>query len=191
MHADRTTRALLSLLGLALLAAGTAGILAGTDVLGNHLAGRHLTDNPIARYLGDNSVWLWPVAAVVGLAVAILALRWLIAVLTPRSRAGDIVIASGSSAGRTSLDANALTDAVTTEINSYRGVDTSRAKVFGSPTDPRLTISVRTEDSANIAAVRDRIEGDALAHVRQALERPDLPIILTITIGDRQSNRVI
>ncbi|MDT0530950.1 alkaline shock response membrane anchor protein AmaP [Micromonospora sp. DSM 115977] len=189
MHADRTTRALLTVLGMALLAAGTAGILAGTDVLGHHLADRHLTDNPIARYLGDNNVWFWPVAALVGLAAAILALRWLIAVLTPRSRAADITITSAPSAGCTSLDANALTDAVTTEINSYRGVDTSHAKVYGSPTDPRLTITVRTEDSANIAAIRDRIESNALAHIRQALERPDLPIILNINIGDRQSSR--
>lgn len=191
MYAGRITRALLTLLGVALLAAGVAGILAGTDVFGHHLAGRYVTDNPIARYIGDNSAWFWPVAALAGVIAALLALRWLIAVLTPRPRAADITIATDRSAGPTALDADALTDAVTTEINAYRGVDTSHAKVYGSPTDPRLAITVRTDHGADITAVQHRIENDALAHVRQVLDRPDLPITLNITVGNRQSNRVI
>ncbi|MEV4467646.1 hypothetical protein AB0J51_28980 [Micromonospora echinofusca] len=189
MHADRTTRAVLTLLSIALLATGTAGILAGTDVIGHHLATRHLTDNPIARYLGDNSVWFWPVAALAGVVAALLALRWLAAVLTPRPRASDITIVTDGSAEPAALDADALTDAVTAEINSYRGVDTSHAKVHGSATDPQLAITVRTDDDADIAAVRRLIENDALAHVRQALDRPDLPITLDITVGNRRSSR--
>ncbi|MFI7599381.1 alkaline shock response membrane anchor protein AmaP [Actinoplanes sp. NPDC049681] len=190
MYADRTTRLLLTLLGMVLLAAGTVGILAGTDVLGVYLAGRPLTDNPIARYAGDNSAWLWPAAALAGVIAAVLALRWLIAVLTPRPRAADITIATDRSAGRTTLDADALADAVTTEINSYRGIDTSHTMVYGSPTDPRLAITVRTDEDADIAVIQHRIENDALAHIRQALDRPDLPIVLDITVGSRKSSRV-
>jgi hypothetical protein len=191
MYADRTTRALLTLLGVALLAAGTAGILAGADVFGHHLGDRHLTDNPIARYPGDNHVWFWPVAALAGVLAALFALRWLIAVLTPRPRAGDITIGTDRPAGSTLLDADALADAVTAEINSYRGIDTSRATVYGNPVDPRLAITVRSDDDADIAALRQRIEDGVLAHVRQALDRPDLPIILNITVGNRQSSRVV
>jgi hypothetical protein len=191
MYADRTSRALLTLLGVALLAAGTAGILAGADVFGHHLGDRHLTDNPIARYLGDNNDWFWPVAALAGVLAALLALRWLVAVLTPRPRVGDIAIDTDRPAGSTLLDADALADVVTAEINSYRGIDTSRAKVYGSPVDPRLAITVRSDDDADIAALRQRIENGVLTHVRQALDRPDLPIILNITVGNRQSSRVV
>jgi hypothetical protein len=191
MYADRTTRALLTLLGVALLVAGVAGVLAGTDVIGNHLGDRHLTDNLIVRYLGDNSVWFWPVAALAGVLAALLALRWLIAVLTPRPRAGAIIIGTDRSPGLTTLDGGALADAVTAEINSYRGIDTSHAKVYGSPTDPRLTIAVRSDDDADLAALRQRIEDQALAHVRQALDRPDLPVALTIAVGNHRSSRVV
>ena len=191
MYADRTTRALLTLLGVVLLVAGTAGILAGADVFGHHLADRHLTDNPIARYLGDNNDWFWPVAALAGVLAALLALRWLVAVLTPRPRVGDIAIDTDRPAGSTLLDADALADVVTAEINSYRGIDTSRAKVYGSPVDPRLAITVRSDDDADIAALRQRIEDGVLAHVRHALDRPDLPIILDITVGNHQSSRVV
>jgi hypothetical protein len=112
-------------------------------------------------------------------------------VLTPRPRAGDITIDTDTPAGSTLLDADALAGAVTAEINSYRGIDTSRAKVYGSPVDPRLAITVRSDDDADIAALRLRIEDGVLAHVRQALDRPDLPIILNITVGNRQSSRVV
>jgi hypothetical protein len=190
MYADRTNRALLTILGVVLAAAGTGGILAGTDVLGHHLADRYLTDNPIARYLGDNSVWFWPVAALVGVLAALLALRWLIAVLTPAPRAGDITVVGDRSGGTTAVDAGALTDAVTAEINSYRGIDASHARMYGSPGDPRLVIAVRTGGDADIAAVRQHIEDDALAHVRRALDRPDLPITLDITVGRRPISRV-
>lgn len=190
MYADRTNRALLTLLGVVLLTAGTAGILAGTDVLGHHLPDRYLTDNLITRYIGDNSVWFWPVAALTGVIGAVLALRWLIAVLTPPPRAGDITIAGDRSRGTTALDAGALTDAVTTEINSYRGIDTSHARMYGSPNDPHLAIAVRTGGDADIAAIRHHIEDDALAHVRHALDRPDLPITLDIMVGKRPMSRV-
>jgi hypothetical protein len=190
MYADRTNRVLLTMLGVVLTAAGTGGILAGTDVLGNNLADRYLTDNPIARYLGDNSVWFWPVAALTGVLAAVLALRWLIAVLSPAPRAGDITIAGDRSGGTTTVDAGALTGAVTTEINSYRGIDTSHARMYGSPGDPRLAIAVRTGGDADIAAVRKHIEDGALAHVRRALDRPDLPVTLDITVGRHPISRV-
>ncbi|KUL41253.1 hypothetical protein ADL15_05130 [Actinoplanes awajinensis subsp. mycoplanecinus] len=190
MYADRTNRALLTLLGTSLLAAGTAGVLAGTEVFGSHLAGRYLTDNPIARYVGDNSIWFWPVIALAGVIAAGLALRWLIAVLTPPARAGDIVIAGDRADGPTTLNAGTLADAVTTEIDSYRGIDASHAGVYGSPTDPRLAITVRTSSDADIAAVRHHIEDDALTHVRHVLNRPDLPVILDIAVGKRHTSRV-
>jgi hypothetical protein len=190
MRPDRTNRILLILLALILLAAGIAGILAGADVFGRHVDRRHLTDNPVSRYIGHHSVWFWPVVALAGVIVALLALRWLIAVLTPPPRAGDITIPTDRTVGRTALDSNALTDAVTDEIDSYRGVDTSHAKVYGGPADPQLAITVSTASDADIAEIRRRIEDGALAHTRQALDRPDLPITLDITLGNRQLSRV-
>jgi len=190
MHADRTNRVILGLLGLLLLAAGTAGILAGTDVLGATVDHQHLTANPVAEFIGTNSVWFWPVAAVIGVIVALLALRWLITVLMPARRAATIVVPGDRSAGSTTLESRALSDALTAEVETYRGVRSARAWVDGNPSDPRLNLAVGIDEDADLVVLRHRIETEGLTHARQALDRPDLPIRLEMNVTGHQSSRV-
>jgi hypothetical protein len=190
MHADRTNRALLALLGLMLLAGGTAGLLAGTEALGDDLDRRHLLDNPVARFIGDNSAWFWPVTALAAAVLALLAMRWLIAVLSPAPRAADIAIGADRSAGRTSLRSGALSDVLATELETYRGVHAARVKVSGTPNDPSLDVTVRATEDADLARLRHRIEAEALTHARHALDTPGLPVRLDLTTTDHRSSRV-
>jgi hypothetical protein len=190
MHADRTNRVVLALLGVLLFAGGTLGVLAGTEALGRDLDRRRLLDNPVARFIGDNSVWFWPTVALAAALLALLALRWLIAVLSPAPRAGDIAIRGDRSAGRTSLRSGALGDALTTELQTYRGVHAAHVRVSGTPTAPGLDIAVRTTEDADLARLRQRIETEALTHARQAIDTPQLPIRLDLTTTDHRSSRV-
>jgi hypothetical protein len=189
MHADRTNRAVLALLGLLLSVGGTLGVLAGTDILGRD-ADRRLADHPVAGFIGDNSVWFWPAAALAAALLALLALRWLIAVLSPAPRAGDITIRGDRSAGRTTLRSAALSDALATELQTYRGVHVAHVRVSGTPTDPGLDIAVGTTEDADLAQLRQRIEAEALTHARAALDTPRLPIRLDLTTTDHRSSRV-
>jgi hypothetical protein len=190
MHADRTNRALLTLLGLLLLAAGVAGILAGTDILGHQVGNRSLIANPVGHYIGDNSAWFWPIAALAAAVLALLALRWLVAVLRPDARPGDIHIAAAPTTGRTTLDSGALRDALTAEIETYRGVDNARIRVLGTPDAPRLAVTVRVTNDSDLVALRRRLETQALQHARQVLDSPDLPIRLHLSLTN-QTSRVI
>jgi hypothetical protein len=190
MHADRTSRAVLALLGLLLVTAGTAGVLAGTDVFGRDVDRRHLLDNPVAAFIGDNTVWFWPVVALVAVILAVLALRWLIALLSPAPRAAGIVVGGDRSSGRTVLRAGALGDALTTELETYRGVHAARVRVSGPPTDPALDITVRTTEDADLARLLHRIETEALTHARHALDAPRLPVHLDLTGTDHRAGRV-
>lgn len=187
MHADRTNRALLILLGLVLLAAGVAVILAGADILGDQLGNRHLLANPVAHYIGDNSAWLWPIAALAAALLALLAIRWLVAVLRPEPRIGHIHIAATPATGRTTLDSGALRDALTAEIETYRGVDNARIRVLGTPDAPRLAVTVRATNDSDLVALRRRLETQALQHARQALDSPDLPIRLHLSLTNQTS----
>jgi hypothetical protein len=180
MPADRTNRWVLGSTGLLLAGAGAAGLLAGVGVFGEEVADRALFDNAAGEFFGRNGTWLWPVLAVAGAVLLIGALLWLRRQLLP-DRAGDLPLASGPR-GRTELTSAALTDAVTAEIGSYRGVDTARARLHGDTEDPELAVAVTLEDRADLLEVRRRVETEALAAARQALGR-DVPIRLDLDVS--------
>jgi hypothetical protein len=191
MHADRTNRVVLALLGTLLAAAGGAGVLAGTPLSGDVLPYRPLLDNPIGRFWGGHSAWAWPAAAALTVFAAIVALRWLVTIVLSTDRVGDIVVAKEGSAGSTTLSAAALSDALDAEIGAYHGVRSARSRVVGGPTRPMLVVVVDTDRTADLAGLRERIEATALSHARQALDRAELPIRLDLTIGSRNGSRVV
>lgn len=192
MHADRANRAILLLIGLLALAAGMLGLGAGFGGFGHRLQHQHLFDNPASRYIGRNGVLLWVLATVAGLVLLLLALRWLYALLFSTDRADTIAVRgehpwkglAARTAGRTLVVPAAISDAVIDEIRDYRGVTAARARVLGAATNPRLVVHVSVARDADIAALRDRIDQGALAHTRTALDRPDLPIQLDITVAE-------
>lgn len=190
MHADRTNRISLLLLALLLIA---VGVDAGAASIGAYGAGiRHsrLMANPTGNFIGAQGAWLWPVAAVAAVIVVLLALRWLLALLFSTDRTGDLPISQASSAGRTTLAAGALTEAVAQEIESYRGVDSARARLIGDPADPELVVTVTLEETTDFAVARQRIETGALTHARTAVGNPSMPAQLDLTVTTRRATRV-
>jgi hypothetical protein len=190
MHADRTNRITLLLLALLLIAAGLDAGAASLGRYGRTTQHSRLMANPTGRFFGAQGAWLWLVVAAAALIVVILALRWLAAVLFSTDRSGDLLIAPGGRPGRTILAAGALTDAVGGEIDSYRGVDTARARLIGDPGRPRLVVTAILEETADLAALRHRIETEALTHARTALGNPALPVQLDLTVTTRRATRV-
>jgi hypothetical protein len=190
MHADRTNRTMMLLFAVLLIVVGLDAGAASIGVYGTATAHSHLMDNPTGRFIGTNGVWLWPVAAVAALIVALLALRWLIALLFSTDRAGDLLIRSNSGAGRTTLAGGALTDAVVEEIEGYRGVNLARARLIGDREDPELVVTAALEDTADLVELRQRIETEALTHARQALGNMALPTQLDLTISTKRAARV-
>jgi len=190
MHADRTNRTMMLLFAVLLIAVGLDAGAASIGVFGAGTTHSDLMDNPTGHFIGNNGVWLWPVAAVAALIVALLALRWLIALMFSTDRAGDLLIRSGSGAGRTTLASGALTDAVAEEIEGYRGVNAARARLIGDREDPELVVTAALEETADFAALRQRIETGALTHARAAVGNPSLPTRLDLTVTTKRSTRV-
>jgi hypothetical protein len=189
MHADRTNRIMLILLAVALTAAGVVGALAGFGALGPVTKHGELPANRVGAYFGRHGDWLWPVIAAVALIVALAALRWLLALLFSTDRAGDLPLTGDRSAGRTTLSTAALTDAVASEIDSYPGVHSARARLIGDPRAPTLVVTATLEESADLPGLRRRIEANAVEHARQALDDPELPVRLDLTVTTRQAHR--
>ncbi|WP_433088768.1 alkaline shock response membrane anchor protein AmaP [Dactylosporangium sp. CA-052675] len=190
MHADRTNRVALAVLGLVLLGMGVTGLLLGAEFFGARAAHRTLVDNDVVRFAIAQRDWLWPVVAVFAVVVALLALRWLHTILFSTGRLAGIRVAGDRAAGRTTLISAALRDAVSGEIEQYRGVRSARTHVEGSPADPRLAVTVHADRDADLAALRHNIEDNALIHARHALDAPALPIRLDVTTARRRGPRV-
>jgi hypothetical protein len=178
MHADRTNRVTLILFGLLLLAAGGAGITASTGVFGSAFSRRALLANPASNYIGHHGGWLWPAIAGGCLLLALACLRWIVALVASTDRASDLTIPGGTDQGTTILQPAALTDALTREISAYHGVEAARSRVIGDGNDPEIVLTVTTAPAADLPALHRRIETEALAHARQALGKPSLPIQL-------------
>jgi hypothetical protein len=190
MHADRTNRIILLLLAVLLIAAGLAAGAASIGVLGTATRHSRLTANPAGNFIGTQGGWLWPVAAVAAAILVLLTLRWLLALLFSTDRSGDLLIHPGPPAGRTTLAPRALTEAIVEEIESYRGVNSARARVLGEPEDPELVVTAELDENADLPALRHRIETSALAHARSAVGNPSLPTQLDLTVTTKRLSRV-
>lgn len=190
MHADRTNRTAALLLALLLLAVGLIGALAGFGAFGTVTKHGGLLSNRVGAYFSDHGDWLWPVIAVAAALLALLALRWLLALLFSTDRAGNLTLTGDRSAGRTTLVPAALTDAVSEEISSYAGVQSARARLIGDASSPTLVVGATLHDTADLPRLRRRIETQAIGHARQALANPELPVRLDLSVTDRQASRV-
>ena len=185
MHADRTNRVALILLGLLALLTGAAALTASAGGFGATFSHRALFANRVSSYTGEHGSWLWPAAAVACLLIALATLRWILALLVSTDRAGEINVPGSEDHGTTILQAAALTGALTREIETYHGVDTASARVLGDAGDQELVITVTARQSADLKALHHRIETQALAHARQATGKPALPIQLDLDVSRR------
>lgn len=184
---DTANRLVLAALGLLLLGAAGAGLAAGLGTWGSGLAQRPVLD-PALRDAVDRHGWLWAVAAAAGLVLAALACRGLLAQLrTDRIRV--LELESDPRAGETTIPAAVLTDAVANEISGYRGVRRITARMIGTAGLPRVVLHVDLADRAPIGEVRERIDGEAIPHLRAALRDPGLPVQLEIVIAPVRGGR--
>lgn len=208
MHADRTNRVVLALIGLLAVVIGTGGLLISGGVFGDRFSRRLVTDNQFIRYFHDEGDWLWPTIAAVAFVIMLLSLVWLLRLLFSTDRAGGIALPSAHpsrreshaqrrrehaagaierdhATGHTSISASALSQAVAQEIQTYHGVWAARARVLGQPANPSLAIEVKATRWADLPALVLRIEHEAIVHARQALESSRLPVKLDIAVTEK------
>ncbi len=182
MHADRVNRAALILFGLLVLAIGAAGMTASVGVYGQGFAHRFLLANGVSAYIGHHD-WVWYAAAGACLLILLAALRWIVALLISTDRAGDIRIPVAAREGTTILRPAAVSEALTREIGAYHGVEAVRGRIIGDGADPEVVLAVTASEAADLRALHQRIETQALAHARQSLSKADLPIHLDLTVS--------
>jgi hypothetical protein len=123
--------------------------------------------------------------AAVCLVFALLGLRWLLAQLTT-DRVGQLDLTTDDRDGLTTVHGSALTDAVEAEVEDLRGV-TGASASLRDRRGRRLTVTVDLAEYADIAEVRQSLEDRVVAHARQAVDDPDLPVDVELRPGSTRS----
>jgi hypothetical protein len=186
MHADRTNRFALTLFGLLVLLIGAAGLAASVGAFGHSFSHRTLFANRVSTYVGHHA-WIWYAAAAVCFIIALLALRWILVLAISTDRAGDIPIPVAMSDGTTVLQPAAIIGALTREVSTYHGVDNTHGRIIGDGAAPELVLEVTARQGADLHALYQRIEAEAFAHARQALDKGNLPIKLDLDVSRRNT----
>ena len=199
MHADRTNRTALILLGFISLIAGAGAMALSVGLFGTGRSRKSLLSNTVSMYVGAHGSWIWAAAAVFAALLVLVMLRWLATLLLSTDRSGDLDIPRDSSKGGGREDgvrgtgvvaSAAVNKAVVAEIETYRGVESVKCRTLGDSDDPQLALTVTVDKADNLDSVRTRVESDAIAHLRQVLDNPSLPVLLDFTIAKKTPARV-
>lgn len=168
---DRLNRLLLVLVSLALLALGAYGLARGYDAFGADQADEPLLVEPVRNWVGRNGNVFWPLVFVVSVVLAYLSLRWLVAQFSS-PRLTEIDLTGDSSNGSTRLRAAGAAQALAEDIEGYREVSSATARVVSDGERPEVDVKVEVHDDADLPALRDKIEEQALPRFSRALEVP-------------------
>ena len=164
---DRLNATVLTTLGLLLLGAGAYGVARGYEALGERQAEDPVLGDTVRDFVGRNDDWFWPVAAAASLLIAYLGFRWLVAQVHAPT-VTHLRVASDPERGSTEVVAPGAAAALAGDIEEYAGVRSARARVVGE--EPTVDVTVDVHDDTDVAAVRSRIEEDALPRFAAALE---------------------
>jgi hypothetical protein len=173
-RADRLNRALLTLLGLLLSAAGVSGLLLGSGALGERYVRGRLLSPDFVDFVEDEAPWLWPLLALLALLLALLALRYLLLQLrTDRVDAVDLT--ERRNRGETRVDAAAVTDALVDAVEACSGVESASARLIRVRRREQLLLYVRLADRADVGRARRELGEGPLTDLRRVLGEAACP----------------
>ena len=187
--ADRVNRIGLSLLGLILVGAGSYGLARSWGAFGDGSASDPLLLDSWRGFVVRQESWFWPAAVAVSLLVGLLGLRWLrgqLAAATPDA----IDLTHREDGGTTTVRPAGAAQALAGDVEGYRGVNRASARLAGDPAAPDVDLRVEIADDCNLPALRSRIDDEALARFRQALELDTLDVNVEFRLAAPAGRRV-
>ncbi|MFJ2666467.1 alkaline shock response membrane anchor protein AmaP [Nocardia fluminea] len=175
----RLNRGLLGLLGVLLVAAGALLITAHLGVFGHAPEAAVVpgTEEP------PRLVFYLVIAAAVVLVLA--ALRWLAAQFTRLPKNAVWQVGATPELGRTQVVSSTAAEPVAADVETYDGVRSATARLSGSALAPELHLLVTTDPTADLTALRRRIQEHAVARLRAALDLSAVPVTVEFRIADR------
>ncbi|MBB4684164.1 alkaline shock response membrane anchor protein AmaP [Amycolatopsis jiangsuensis] len=181
----RLNRGLLAVLGVVLVAAGAFAYATHA---------RWLTVlEPAAPLVPGTALpptWVLYVAAAVAVVLGLLSLRWLLAQLARRPKTQTWRYETDPARGRTELPADAAVVPFTEEVRAGEGVHAVRATLAGARSAPTLALVVTVDQDGDPRRIRERLTGEHLPRLRQALDLDDLPVTIEFRFSTSRAARI-
>jgi hypothetical protein len=180
----RLNRALLALVGIALLTAGGF-------TLATHLGGLRVLDPaaPLVPGTATPPTWALYTTATATVIGGLACLRWLAAQLDRGPRTHLWHLERDPIHGYTNLAPSTATAPFTDEITTYPGVHTAHATLAGHQDAPTLVLIITAEQNADLTKIRHRLNTHGLPRLRQALDLASLPVTLEFRFTTKTGTR--
>ena len=185
--AGTLNRTWLAILGILVLAAGTALLLQSNGTLHALLNTAPFWESVVTGDLHAFFAQPWVVAVmlIIGVIIGVLGLLWIIAQIPRKNTAGAYRLHDDGSQGFTLCDPSVLAAAVENQINTLPGVVTSAALLRGTARAADLSLRVTVNDRADVQDLIHRIQTSTLPELSSALEAPLQRSQLQIDISGR------
>ncbi|TDE59474.1 hypothetical protein E1295_02670 [Nonomuraea mesophila] len=178
----------LALVGLVLTVLGGLALARGLGAFGP--AGEPVVDGGVRDFFVRTGPWIWWVVALVALAVALVGLWWLLAQARAQPR-GPLRVESGPN-GVTEVAPGAMAQAVADDVASGPAVLSAHADVVDERDGPSVRLRVVADESAPLRDLSRHLSTVVLRHVRDALERDQVPAIARVSLEPSPSpHRVV
>ncbi|MEV5649810.1 alkaline shock response membrane anchor protein AmaP [Nocardia sp. NPDC052254] len=176
----RLNRLLLAVIGLLVLLAGAYAIVAYMGELS-----WVDSDARLVPGTAEPSPWVFVAVVAGAVLVALAVLRWLAAQFARLPGRVRWHIGTVGNSGETLLNSNIAAAPVVADIESYPEVRSAQASLSGQARTPELHLVVTAEPDADLTELRRRIDTDAVARLRQALQVDAIPVSLELRLVDR------
>lgn len=188
--AGTLNRIWLAVLGILVLAAGTALLLQSNGTLHALLKTARFWESVVTGDLHTFFAQPWVAATLlfIGVIIAVLGLLWIIAQIPRKNTAGAYRLHDDGSQGFTLCDPSVLAAAVENRINTLPGVVSSAVLLRGTARAPDLSLKVTVNDRADVQDVIQRIQTSTLPELSYALEAPLQRSQLQIDISGRSQS---
>ncbi|MET9339534.1 hypothetical protein [Nonomuraea sp. NPDC003804] len=182
MTTGRGNRTGLAVLGLLFVVGGGLALARGLRVLPQDWApaAEPLVGRPVIDFFARYSPWIWWALAVLAVIVALVGMRWLVA-QGRTDTLGEIRVDSGTE-GETTVAAQAVAKAASTELCALPSVQAARATLAGDRDRPRLRLRVTADDRVPISVLRHQLATVTVPHVMQALATDLLPAVARVDL---------
>lgn len=168
-------RTWLAVVGLVLLLVGLAATAVGTGLSGRVISGGPAPDEPmLGVWAGDffSSTLAIIGVGLLGLLVALVGVRWLLAQLPRTNAAQTFRLQDDATTGLTSCAPSVLTDAVAADLKTLTGVTAADAVLRGTADEPELTVKVTANDRADVPALLQAVQAGPVANLAVAMGAP-------------------